>query len=606
MVMYGFFEAILVLAFSLTFAPFPVGLPPLPDDPALLRAAPADTILYMQWAGSSAPAPGDPNKAVQIASHPEILHFIERLTEAAAGLAAAEADRGMETQAARVVAYACQALRYPGCVFCGPLTREEWRRGPQDASMGLVLNVGADVAQAEQAMADLTAIVEADQHDGGTYREGEIDAGGVKFTILPGSMNDPAIAWGLVDGYLVVTLGEKSPARIVANLRGNQGLSSSQLWQSHAGKVAVARPSMRTFVDLSYFIEMLGSMDAEVPARLALLGLDSVQCLVSESGLEGDGFVSRSRLVTGSRKGVLGLFDGAPLGAADLATLPQDADLAFTTRLAPDALLNRVLAMAPDDQAREMMERQMMEGVRLAVGLDLRKDILAHMGDRVSVWNAPSQGGLLGSGLTLSWELKDAAAFDRSLEKIMEAGLRMQPRAARGERPPRGMFLEETQVGDVPMWFLNAVGVDDVPFTPAWCVADGHLLVSLYPQMLRDVLERGVRTQQSLSYPDLLVAAEGARMVGFIDWPRVFPQLYAAAHPLAAIAAAELQQERFDITQADLPRARAFTDSLTPAVLRVAATPDAFTLTRTGSMPQVDPGVVGLILGMGMIAMSGF
>lgn len=606
MVFFAFFEFLLAMCAGLLFVPAPIGLPPLPEDPLLLQAAPADAVIYVQWSGRGTPDPDHANPAVRIGSHPEMVAFIERLRSAIATVTAHEVDDEVFAQSERFVNYAIGLLHHPGCAFVGRLSPEEIRRGPADTTVGVVVKVGDDAAAANQAMADLRAMFEAEERPE-NRREGTLEIDGVTFEVMPGSRNDPQLALGLVDGYLVFAVGDASAEAIVANLRKRSGFGASERWTGVAQSVSVATPTTRVFVDFGFFRDLAVGSDRDAQEVLERLGLEGVGALVSETGLEGNRFVSRTHLETGERKGLLGFVDGAPLGAADLATIPGDADMALTTRLSPMAILERVIGVVPEEE-REAMERQVFEGFKLATGVDLKDGLLAHMGDRVSLWSSPSQGGVLGSGLTLSWQLTDPDSFDQSFEKVMDFVVRTTNQlGGRQERGGRryGTWIEERSIGEVPMWFINTTD-NDVPFAPAWCVADGHLIASLYPQMLRDVVERGVRNSKSLADPNVLVAAEGARAVGYLNWPQFFPELYGALHPLGQIAAAELQREGFEITMADLPRTRVFLPNLEPTVARVVAEPDALHMERSGTMPLVDPGIVGGMLTFMLAMFSAF
>src|SRR5262245_33173563 len=91
--MRDFFQHVFLVLASLAGligTPLPVPLPPLPEDPALVRAAPADCNLFVEWFGSGAPVAGTGNRSERLAAEPEVRQLVERLLAAARGVLAAE------------------------------------------------------------------------------------------------------------------------------------------------------------------------------------------------------------------------------------------------------------------------------------------------------------------------------------------------------------------------------------------------------------------------------------------------------------------------------------------------------------------------------------
>src|SRR5690606_34333948 len=103
----------------------------------------------------------------------------------------------------------------------------------------------------------------------------------------------------------------------------------------------------------------------------------------AESGFEGEGHVSRALLSTGERRGLLALFDGEALTESALALVPADATLAGVARFDAARAMRLVFDALGGIEPRDAREaEQWIEGtIDRWFDLDLRDDLLAHLGD---------------------------------------------------------------------------------------------------------------------------------------------------------------------------------------------------------------------------------
>ena len=232
-----------LLLFGLLAVPSPLGVPPMPEDPALLRAAPADSLVYLQWFGSAAPSAQSNNATERLAAEPEIRTLVHRLRDAVRDALLYEA-RG-DAVATEALEMAEVAIQRPGCLFVTNLDNAEFRGG-------LVLSMGEHAEKAGRLMRKIEGMLvqqlppsaELELPDPGSIE-------GVKFRALPLPPGGPAVAWAVADGYLVLTVGADTPAKVVRGLRGGSGLGENATFVGLHGKVRVARPSFRTFIDLA-------------------------------------------------------------------------------------------------------------------------------------------------------------------------------------------------------------------------------------------------------------------------------------------------------------------------------------------------------------------
>ena len=601
MTVIAFWEIIILFFLGLVSIPMPLSVPPMPEDPKLLRAAPAESIAYFSWFGRAKANPQSQNKTERLAAEPQMRNLVLSIGKALKKAWEIEARDDAELAGECFNALALVADR-PGCVFVSGV---DLPPKPFSIRAGLVANLGARGALLTPTLRKLeTWLVDEMTGGNGAVRAFE-PLPGLKFRGLPMPEEAPPLSWGVVDGYLVVALGKDMAKKIAAGLRGAAGMTGHAFFKEVQSKVRVARPCFRTFIDLQKIIDMAGRAGGKEVARiLELTGLSDLQLILSETGLEGEGFVARSMLATKGRSGFLKLVDEPPLSAKELAIIPGDATLASAIRVSPKRLYNQMLELigAVDPRAHEQFQAEVAGALEEATGLDLEKDLLAHMGDTFALWNSPGQGGLLFTGLTLALELDNSAAFARSFEKAMGSLLELAPKKqpnARG-RIRRGVYIETIPAPGTKIYFVNTVG-DGMPFAPAWCVTNTHLLVSLFPQMLMATISRGPRLEGSLAtHPRVRTAPEAVALT-FMDGSRLFDSLYPALHLLAQLAAGEMQRQGMDIHIGVLPTADSIKPHMTTETSTLAVRPDGLLLTRKGTIPILDP-----VLGMAMPLLGAF
>lgn len=589
----SFFELILLFVCGFGGAlPSPFGLPPRAEDPALLRAAPADTVFYMQWFGRAPADRKSQNATEQLAAEPEILAFMAQLRRAIRDSLLHEAAQ--HPLAKDALDLADVALQSPGCLFVSGVTAAGG--APHG---GLVLNLGEHAAQASTVMRKVESmLVEQLPPTQDLPVTEPVTHDGVRFRPLPMPVPAP-VSWGVVDEYLVLTVGAGVPEAVVGGLRGGAGLSEHTAFAKLRGKAHVARPCFRSFIDIEALV-LAGraNLGAQFGAFCDLAGLGDLTAVLAESGLEGNGYTSRTMLGTsGEPSGALKLLVGKPLVAADLAVVPGDATLAGVLRCDPRrvfaALRDAIGKLSPGDL--DDLDRG-IEQLEAMLGVSFQDDLLAHLGDVLSTWSAPSEGGLLFTGATAALSLRDGKAFGAVFDKVMERLVAMSPKKQRDERGRfrRGFCLQSLEHRDTTIYYLNMVG-DDVPIAPAWCATDGHLMFSLFPQMLKASLDRGRELPTSLAARTMAIDPPVAVAISYLDAENAMKTVYPLLHPLAHVVAAELQREGFDMDIASLPSQAALTRHLRPERGSLEWAEGGLLFSRHGAIPIGDP-ILGLAL----------
>jgi hypothetical protein len=389
------------------------------------------------------------------------------------------------------------------------------------------------------------------------------------------------------------------PGTITEGLEGSGGLGSDATFTKLLDAVKVERPSVRTYVDVAGILEKtLPMWPREARAIFGVLGLSDITALLSQGGLDGKGFASKSLVATRSRlPGILTLLEGSPLEDADLGIIPADATLAAAFRFDAKKAYDEIVRLigAVDPRAKDEFTRELTREFEREIGLRLVDDLLEPLGDTWCLWNAPSQGGLLVSGLTMAVTIRDPDRAQDTLDRLMDI-MRGEMGSARrlGSRRPRGVFLESTRFQGARIYYLNTIG-EEIPVAPAWCLTDRHLLVSLFPQMIKATLSRGAVVETSIATVPEIEGRGAAQSLMLLDAKETFRTLYPVLHPLAQLACAEMQREGIDITIDALPTAGAILPQLGREVSTMTVTDSGILFSSRGTIPNLGP-IAGALL----------
>src|SRR5690606_14424860 len=219
---------------------------------------------------------------------------------------------------------------------------------------------------------------------------------------------------------------------------------------------------------------------------LARFGLDGARHVLLENGLDATGMRSRAFLtLDGPPHGMLQSLAGKPLTPDDLRPVPAEVSMAFAARLQPEAMLDALRILRKPSPAPFVFgmfdgEGETDKAAREPDPIDeAHADLVAALGEVVTAWNAPGQGGFVFTGATLAVLVRDAAAAERAHARIL-AHLRTEfpPRTAKPstatdpdqeeEYYARKSSLEQTTFGRHTIHYLNPRSYE--PFALAWCL----------------------------------------------------------------------------------------------------------------------------------------
>jgi hypothetical protein len=326
----------------------------------------------------------------------------------------------------------------------------------------------------------------------------------------------------------------------------------------------------------------------QVQTAIRASGLGGVKSLSAVTGLEGKGFVARTLLeLDGEPEGLLRIAAQQPLAADDLSPIPADSTLALAVRL--DASQTMELLLDTLDQIEPRARADVMEGINEMqgeLGIDVRGDILASLGDVWCAYNSPGEGGLILTGLTATVTVKDRPRLAQAHQRLvgmLKAAMRGPDEGGRR----RGPRLREFEVAGQQVYALTGVD-DEFPFSPSWCLTETHLVFALFPQNIKAFLTRGEEYQSLAKAPQvtgLLSQAEGPGMLFYQDTPELFRMAYPLLQMLAAVASHELQREKIDLDVSLLPSVKAILPHLKPGVTSLRRTDAGIQLETRQSLP---------------------
>jgi hypothetical protein len=574
-------------------APIPLGIPPLPEDPALARVAPAECLFYASWSGMAVPDAKSPNQTEQLLAEPEVREFckaIDRTISGYLGQAAAQGHGPGAALAAELYPWAKRVLSRPAAVFIAPAALTA--RGP-DIRGGLIVNLGGDAP----ALAPLLEKFQALLPEGSVEK---LDPGlvtglsGYRLKLGPAGLS---VAWGIKGRYLLAGLGAGSLEGIVERAKG----PAPEWLQAIRKDLPVERPSTIMYINLKKIIEQFAPLGGpQVQAGLEAMGLGNVTALVSVTGLDGEGSLSRTLVrIEGQPAGLLKLAAGKPLAAADLAPIPRDATIALAARLSADEALETVLTILGKVEPRARQElTQNLDRFHRDFGIDLRDDLVKPLGDVWCLYNSPGEGGLVA---TMVVSVNDPQRLAATLERLAALVQRLgneQPGGPGGPRSgPLPPAIKSFHFAGREIYFLQIRG-EPFPLAPAWCLTDKELILATGPQQVKAYLARGPAFQSLAAAPDvarLFQEGDGPSALSYGDTRRCAEALYPMVGVLAQMLAGQLAREGIELDASMLPSAGSILPHLRPNVSAVRRTALGIEQQGRGTMPGMGTAMVAPI-----------
>lgn len=336
----------------------------------------------------------------------------------------------------------------------------------------------------------------------------------------PDKGNPGRMAWWVEGKHVVFYFGTAEPATVAKDLAANAkagGVTGHPLFQ-RCLKTGEFESVARGFVDAGSVValakRLAGPFVPGLGEKLDAVGVGNLKSVVFASGFQG----RESRALyevdlPGQRKGFARVLKQSPVTVADLPPLPPDVSRFSLLRVdyagTYDALLGAYETIVPDEfdvpeakdpaDVRRQRRREIERELTKLVGVDLGNDLIPHLGDKLCVFQSPSEG-LSVFGTVVCVSVKDAgkvrAAADqltRGLEKLAGGRTKIRNRAAAGV--------------DTREIYNREFGV----VTPTYAVVGDWLVIGGTPQCVQGFALRHAGRLPKWA-PDAETAARLARM----------------------------------------------------------------------------------------------
>jgi hypothetical protein len=347
---------------------------------------------------------------------------------------------------------------------------------PPDAQVTLILPDAADSAGSFIATLRLAATLTREE-----VKERKLEGR----TIYQLARAPIPVAWWVEGKHILFTAGTSLPETVIKHITDRKNrLNDNPLFRKVSGFKAF-ETGTRAFVDVASLVHLAKTVHPGVDRVLAASGAADIKSLIFYSGFDGAAEHGLTEVeLSGSRTGLLRLLAGKPFRLADVPPLPSDAInwsmTNFDLTVAYDEGIKTaeaVLAVAaPGDLAKF---KEAVNQLDDNLGVSLRKDILAALGDQVVSYNSPTDGALF-FGQTLLFKVKDPARLEAALAQAIKGiarttGLDISTK----KRSYHGATLHEVHVRQQGFIFL-----------PTYSIHKGWLAVSYFPQAVQSFVLR--------------------------------------------------------------------------------------------------------------------
>lgn len=558
------------------------GLVPGERDPQLIKSAPPHAYYYQEWTSSGPGQAGAPGIKGLVAD-PEIQGFCAAIRKSLSST-----DSNHESWPEGLVPgttwqrdlpeLLTLASQHAGAAYLAHTSDDRDETPLSGLEAAVILNLGDD---ADEFLTVLNRLL---QFSPGKKPLGKPD----RQTIL---MPMKSLLLHQIGGRVIVTTGPAALDRLLARWeQADAGLRQLpefvQAWQGRqvtelGGLTWINAAAL--WGDLQQKFGLPGSIAHNVAHSL---GLSSVQSVLTVSGLDQQNQVCRTNIaLSGERGGLLRLFSSRALASADFASVPADADFVLATNLNLETVrevIRDIVAKTLPEAVNGVNEFQKQLEQELQLSLD---DIVAGFGDVWTIHDAPSNGGVLLTGMVAGVPVRDKDRAQQVVSRLKDLLIESLPHDV-------GMYgarLEEFEFQGTTIYSLlpPPSGFGDgsePPLSWAFCLTDSHLWLALHPQALKAQLrflaakEPRFDAASKLKLQDS--SAEQLTAI-YIDTPGVGRAVY----PLIPFALQTSFHGMRELPLAALPSARAVLPYLQESTILVGRNDKGIMIESTNALP---------------------
>jgi hypothetical protein len=355
-----------------------------------------------------------------------------------------------------------------------------------------------------------------------------LDAGARKgFCVTPAGRGPGRLhaAWWVEGKHFVFYAGTRRPADVIADVAAGAaagGVTAHPLYK-RCRKAGAFESVARGFADTGKVLGLVRSLAGPfVPGlteRLDGVGVAGVRAAVFSSGFDGRESRAVYELdVPGARKGLARVLTNKPLGLADLPPLPPDVSRFAALRLdlaaGYDAGLSLAELLTLDEEfgveeeagranaaavvkaRKEYLAREADK----ALGMAVADDLLPHLGDKLVVYQSPSEG-LQVFGTVVCVSVTDAGKVKKAVERVRQG----VEAVANGQVKVRKRVLKGVEYRE---YHARGLGVTT---TPSYALVGDWLVIAGYPQGVQGFILRAAGDLERWR-PDAATAARLAKL----------------------------------------------------------------------------------------------
>ncbi|MCH7987844.1 MAG: hypothetical protein IID46_01700 [Planctomycetes bacterium] len=575
-----------------------LGLPPGERDALLVQCASEDVVFYAEWAERGPGKPGAPG-IDGLAADPEVLAFLRDVEKALVASLEEETSNGPEE--ARIMGKTMPGLvktllNRSGCLYVSvdadaiaTATQQGVIPGPFGQMLAvlsgvkatLIVNGAKDADKLAETLKEMLKLLPEQPPE---------DLKNVKFPLPPGM----SLTLHREGKRFILGFGEGTVEAAVAGLNGKaQGLKQNSRFTASMKRVTIGKMSGISWLDLKAVVEKLtkalGPAGALVQKTVADAGIDKIDSVASYRGVVNGQIHNRTFIKTdGTLDGLLALAAGRTIKPDDFRHVPADCDFVYSLSLnLPKLLATSKEIVAKAHPPSQQMFEQILKQLETELELSIEEDFFKAFGDVWTISNSKAAGGLFVTSLVGTLEVRDSKKAHKVFTQAMEILRDSLPGETDSGYRHRGIYLVNKKFMGNTIYFVNTIG-DDVPFAPAFCLTEKHLLIGPHPQAIKSRLRFLSSKEASFTtkIKDLTSHTEGELLsVSYFDTKSLVRYLYAFAPYFGQVLYSEIQSHGSRIDLFSLPSPRAILPYVGNSVSTVTRTKDGIMFDGQTALP---------------------
>jgi Protein of unknown function (DUF1559)/Protein of unknown function (DUF3352) len=579
----GAVEFILMLFPFFFGAGLPTGMPPGPDDPALMALISSDHVGFAYWPGMAA-VDGNANPTEKFMAQPELAAFVKRAREALlAEVKESLVDalpESIDSMAAVIDELAWGPMSRPTLMV---ITDENLLDRKDETLIGIALvnQLGEKTAEIEKHFKAWSTAARKENADSVTTENGaELIELKVK-----GPMESFLVT--VRDGYLLFGTDRKWMANCV--LKNNSNVAKSELLAKIEKELPVERRSSIAYLEMSKVKDLLparGDPIADLDRLIPYLSqqLENLQSISFVTGLDSRGFLTRAKFEVKAGESVMNLLPSRPLSPELLEALPGNLTGGIAMRLSPAQFLDDLKVQVESATGEGRAFEQMLESSNDFLGVKLREELLEVMDDFAFFYSKFNMADPV-KGWVLGVRLRDEMSFQDMLNRInIRVGEFMQN---------NGMQFREVVNNGVT---IHSIQTNDfgLPTEFSYALVEKYLVFSLDAATIGNFV-RNLRREDNFSHKPAVEALFADCERYQLPRPTMIAELDTAAiaNLLFPLAMQFLGNQPLTpggkLVFNDLPSVEVLTDQVAPNLTALFKTETGFQVVHRQTYPGTSP-----------------